>query len=217
MLGQRAKQRRLSSLPGELLRDEAHLFALRKAAEGLHSSCSSRCEHGTESESVTQTRTSNRSSAKLAGLYRANRKAPTDKSHSAYFPQPPSPFPPPANDAHVLRPTRSFSRRLCPLLQNPLQMAQTSLSLVREFGRVPKDGIEIRRLACVRISFLSHSLLCNRLLTLCACMGVFLDFVVIEERDDVQKVRWTGIYTRRVHNGFLTFLEMIGSWPTVYS
>ena len=59
-----------------------------------------------------------------------------------------------ANDDN-LRPTRSLSRRLRSLLQNPLRLAQASLRLVREFGWVQKGGIEIRRFACVRTLFLS--------------------------------------------------------------
>ena len=72
---------------------------------------------------------------------RTNRKAPTDKPFPRTLSHPPTTRK--RNNDH-LRPTRSLSRRLRPFLQNPLQLAQARLPLVREFGRVQKDGIEIR-------------------------------------------------------------------------
>ena len=59
------------------------------------------------------------------------------------------PYPHPQQSDDHLRPTRSFPRRLRSFLQNPLPLAQTGLALVRELGRVQKNGVEIRRLAYV--------------------------------------------------------------------
>lgn len=81
---------------------------------------------------------------------RSRTRNPSDKPGKPTHQQIPfHPFSsPPSNDDN-LRPTRSFPRHLRPLLQNPLRLAQTRLALVREFGRVQEERIDIRRPAYV--------------------------------------------------------------------